>query len=370
MNSRVQNQYAPDYVSPPGETLLELLEDRGMSQAELARRTGRPKKTINEIIQGKTTITPKTALQLERVLGTPADFWNNRERQYRQHLARLEENTELAAQVEWLQNFPIKEIVKRGWIEGGDNVLQQLREVLNFFGVASPDQWEAIWCLDQSSVVFRKTTAYQSERGAIAAWLRQGELQAQEIDCRPFDDETFQQSLVEEIRPLTVEPPEVFQPELERLCAQAGVAVVFLPQLPRARVSGATRWLTPKKALIQLSLRYKTDDHLWFTFFHEAGHILLHGKRDLFLEDGTLDEEQEKEEEANRFAADTLIPPDDLARFLAQPQAVRRSKQGIRDFAHSLGIAPGIVVGRLQHDGDLPHSHCNDLKQTFAWAEE
>ena len=78
------------------------------------------------------------------------------------------------------------------------------------------------------------------------------------------------------------------------LCAHAGVAVVFVQELPNTGISGSTQWLTPTKALVQLSLRYKTDDQLWFTFFHEAGHILAHGKRQVFLETDQKDREEER----------------------------------------------------------------------------
>ena len=116
MSNPIQNQYAPDVVSPPGETLLEILEDRGMSQAELAERTGRPKKTINEIIKGKAALTPETAIQLERVLGTPASFWNNREQNYRDWLARQEERKALAEYIPWMKKFPLRAIIKLDWI--------------------------------------------------------------------------------------------------------------------------------------------------------------------------------------------------------------------------------------------------------------
>ena len=199
--------------------------------------------------------------------------------------------------------------------------------------------------------------------------MHRGEIEAAEIKSAIYDVNKFKEALLQ-IRTLTVKPPEIFQPEVVRLCAEAGVAVVFIPQLPKTRTSGATRWLNPNKALIQLSLRYKTDDHLWFAFFHEAGHILLHGKRDIFLEGKGVAsvEDQEKEEEANKFAADILIPPMKLKRFLASGQ--KRSKVGIKEFAAEIGIAAGIVVGRLQHDGILPPSHCNDLKCRFEWVSD
>lgn len=367
MSERMQNQYQPDYVSPPGETLAEALQERSMSQAELARRTGRPKKTINEIIKGKTTITPETALQLERALGIPARFWNNRQQQYDQHQAALQEEKQLRGHLDWLQRFSIRAMINLGWIREAPDDLDQLRELLNFLAIASPQQWDDLL---QTKAVFRKTAAYESDPADVTAWLRQGEIEAQNIHCRPYDAARFKKTLFEDIRPLTVHPPDRFVPELVRLCAGAGVAVVFVPQLPKARVSGATRWLTSEKALIQLSLRYKTDDHLWFSFFHEAGHILLHGKRDFFLENDE-DDQTEKEKEADKFAADLLIPPDELQTFLNSWTPGRYpSTTAVRAFASRIGVAPGIVVGRLQHDGHVPFTHFNNLKQRLAWVHE
>lgn len=365
MSNVIQNQYTPDYVSPPGETLEEVLEERGMTQAELALRMGRPKKTISEIINGKAAITPETALQLERVLGIRASFWNNRERHYQEALAYQEEQERLEKQVEWLSQIPVKDMIKQKWIQSYQDKVKQLREVLNFFAITSPEQWQEL--CGGAHVDFRKSIVFQSDPGAVTAWLRRGEIEASEIKCAIYNASTFKKTLLQ-IRILTVEPPEVFQPEVVRLCAEGGVAVVFVPQLPKTRTCGATRWLNPNKALIQLSLRYKTDDHLWFSFFHEAGHILLHGKRDVFLEEKDIQSfnSQDKEQEANKFAAEILIPPTDWQRFIASGRNF--SKARIQQFAMEIGIAPGIVVGRLQYDELLPNTHCNDLKRRFGWA--
>lgn len=366
MTDATCNQYMPDYVSPPGESLLERLEELGMTQAELARRTGRPQKTINEIIRGKASITPETALQLQRVLGTPASYWNNRQQQYLEHQARMRERAALSQEIDWLKRFPVKAMASKGWIQLCENKVDQLVEVLGFFGVASPEQWSAVW--DKPLVAYRRTKAFESKHEDISAWLRRGEIEAQDIYCQPYDAEAFRSALGE-ARGLTVQPPEVFCPGLVRLCARAGVAVVFVPQLPKARVSGATRWLTSDKALIQLSLRYRTDDHLWFTFFHEAGHILKHGKRDIFLEGATVDED--KESEADAFAADMLIPEQQLRDFLAKTPSDRYPRtESVRQFAAAVGIAPGIVAGRLQHEGRVPPSHYNGLKRRLKWVCE
>lgn len=362
----IENEFVPDYTVSPGESLLETLETLGMSQTELARRTGRPIKTINEIIQAKVAITPETAIQLERVLGVPASYWLRMEQNYREDLARLQDNKALQEQLPWLRDVPVNEMVKFGWIKKWSDQLDQLREVLRFYAVASVKQWQVFWDSQVAAIAFRQSTAFKVDTVGITAWLRQGELEAQVIDCQPFDAARFRKE-IETIRALTQEGPAVFVPELEKRSAACGVAVVFVPELPRTGVCGATRWLTSTKALIQLSLRYKTDDQLWFTFFHEAGHILLHGKRETFLEiEGSSNE---KEQEADEFAANQLIPTSQLQQFLATYQPPCVSRAAIEQFANQLGIAPGIVVGRLQHDGVIPPQNCNGLKRRLAWAE-
>ena len=228
MIRKIQNQFNPDYISPPGETLLETLEAIGMSQAELSERIGRPRKTINEIIKGKASITPDTALQLERVLGTPAHFWNNRESQYREALARIEEQGRLKNQLNWLKNFPLAEMIKKRWIKGFSDKVSQLEELLKFFGIATPLQWEKLW--DERGINFRTSSTFQINPYSIAAWLRKGEIEARSIKCKPFDSKAFRSAL-NHIRTLTNEPPEVFVSETERLCADSGVTLVFIQEL-------------------------------------------------------------------------------------------------------------------------------------------
>jgi addiction module HigA family antidote len=354
------NQYRPNTVSPPGETLLETLEALGLSQAALAERTGRPLKTINEIIKGKAAITPETALQLERVLGVPAHFWNNREAQYRDSLARQEELRRLSQHIGWLNQFPFREMVKLDWIEAEIDKVHRVQALLNFFGVASPERWYELWATP--NVAFRKSLSFKSDIGATSAWLRKGELDAMHINCESFNEDGFVEAL-RLVRNLTMIPQEKFIPETQALCARAGVAIVFVPELPKMRANGACRWITPNKAIIQLSLRYKSDDHLWFAFFHESGHILKHGKKDFFIEDEKYANDQ-KEMDANSFAEDMLIPRKLLNDFMAHG---RKSADAVSAFATELGIAPGIVVGRLQHEGYLERSHLNHMKRKLTW---
>ena len=357
------NQYCPDEVSPPGETLLEVLAERGITQAELAERTGRPRKTINEIVKGKSAITPETALQLERVLGISAAFWNVREAQYREFLAQQEEAKRFERELAWIEKFPLREMVKNRMIPESSDKMGKMYALLRFFGIASPDQWSSLWRdTTLEGAAFRKSKA--SNEYALAAWLRHGQIAGEQAACNEYDASAFREAL-REIRDLTVLPPSQFQPLLTELCRRCGVVVVFIRELPGSGASGATFWIRGhSRPVIMLSLRYKTDDQLWFTFFHEAAHILLHSKKDTFIEG--LDRHDVREREANEFAADFLIPKERLRAFVGRPGHL--SHERLRRFAAELGIAPGIVVGRLQHDKVLPITHCNALKRRLEWA--
>jgi len=345
-----------DYAVIPGETLLEHLEAKGMSQAELAARTGRPLKTINEIIKGKASITPDTALQLERVLGVSASFWNALERNYREKIAVQQERQRLKSSVGWLKKLPISELIRRGYLRRFQDEESQVAAALQFFGVSSTDTWERLWTAPD--VAFRRSPTFVASPGAVASWLRVGEIKGQQIQCQPFNRTLFKSNL-DIIRGMTTDDPEDIKKNLVNICKSSGVAVVFVAELPKTHLSGATQWLSPDKALIQLSCRHKSDDHFWFTFFHESGHILLHGKKDVFIEEqnGTGDA---PEREADAFASQTLVPPAKMKAFLGQWAG---DETTLVKFAKSLGIAAGIVVGQLQHRSVIAYHQFTHLRR-------
>ena len=140
VSESIRNEYLPDYVSVPGETLSEALEERAMTQADLAQRIGRSRKTINEIIRGKAPITPETALLLERALGIPARFWSNRESQYREALERIRQRHRLKGYLPWLKTMPYRQMIRQGWLNEDDDDIDQVQNLLSFFGVATPAQ--------------------------------------------------------------------------------------------------------------------------------------------------------------------------------------------------------------------------------------
>ncbi len=352
-----------DWVVVPGEILLEALHDRGVSQSELARRMGRPIKTINEIVNGKAAITPDTAIQLERTLGISASFWNNLESAYREQLARARAESELESVASWADAFPIKDLVRHKLIDPEPTKTGAVAALLAYFRVGSPTAWEKQWLAPTAS--FRGSPAFASSPPAVAAWLRWGEIAAADIQTQPFDAKRFRIAL-REIRKLTRKDFALIRPRVVELCAGAGVALAFTPEFSGTRLSGAARWLSGDKAVIQLSFRHKSDDHLWFSFFHEAHH-LLGRKREDFIDGPTVaaDSDDDAERQADRFARDSLLPPADYEGFVA---AGRFTEDAVRAFAKREGIAPGIVVGRLQRDDHLDPSHLNDLKKPILWA--
>jgi addiction module HigA family antidote len=352
--------FEPDYAIAPGATLQETIESLGISQAELAKRTGRPLKTINEIINGKAAITAETALQLEHVLGVPASFWNNLERNYREALASLKEAKALEEVHEWVKSFPVRELMKRNALAAYQDSIGLARALLQFFGVSSRAAWEQVWTSPQAA--YRRSSAFQSSSEATAAWLRLGEIEAKKIQVPEFNKSMFKLALARLPRVMGLPTTELKSLLIEE-CKSAGVKVVFVKELPGTRVHGAVRWVgdTP---VIQLSCRYKVEDVFWFTFFHEAGHVVLHGKRDVFLEDDSSN--GDKEDEANTFASNYLILETEWRKFLLSRNL---SEAGVTAFAKKLGIPAGIVVGRLQHEKKIHPSRLNFLRRRFDLTE-
>jgi HTH-type transcriptional regulator/antitoxin HigA len=350
--------YQPDAAIPPGETIREMLEAASMPQAELAQRMGRPANKLNEIIKGKRQITADTALELELALGLPASFWLNLEKNHQLTKARLAQEQLLEKESHFLASFPVKEMCKLSWIKKCDDIIAQTRELLSFFGITSFEQLKQIKAL---APAWRKAQHKEACEYALAAWLRQGMRLAQKITTSAFDPIGLR-SRLDTIRSFTRQAPEEFEPALTKLCAGHGVAVVFVRHLPKSYVGGAAYWLNDH-AVIQLSVRGKWADIFWFNFFHELGHVLLHlkSRKRIFLDDKKFSVASKIEDlEADQFAANTLIPEADykvlLSRCYTHPEVVKQ-------FADEIGIASGIVVGRLQHEDPVLHrSPLNKLR--------
>ena len=356
----------PDIAIPTGELLGEELEVRGVSQQELARRMGRPPQMVNERIHGKKALTPETALGLEKVLGIPASFWTNSESSYQLTKSRIEEREQLEREAEtWLHEFPVAEMVRRQVlaVQPRAKPWEKAHALLQFLGFSSFGQWEA---QTATAAGLRVTDSKRASRGALAVWLREGELDGYEQEAEPYSEARFRKAL-QALRHFTTSDPDLFSTQMHRRCAAAGIVVSFVKEYPKANATGAARWLQPDKGQIQLSLRHKTADMLWFSFYHEAEHLLGRHFKGARV-DGMKGIEQNAEEEAicDAFARDTLIPGDAWEAFTYKECF---SERDVREFAEESGIHPGIVVGRLQHEHFIPHHSLNHLKTRLVWSD-
>ncbi|KJR41801.1 addiction module antidote protein, HigA family [Candidatus Magnetoovum chiemensis] len=352
-------RYEPDYAVSPGEILEERLQVNNIKKSEFAKRSGISLKTLTQIIQGKYSLTAETAIKLERVTGVSANTWNNLESAYRLHKAKQEEIERLNNMSERTKVFPLKELIKRGLIQRYKDMAEASEQILRFFSVATYEAWDKKY--GGLGAHFRHSPSFKSTPECLASWLRIGEIHAETIDVKPYNKKSFISAL-NEIRGLTRSIHGECESKIKQLCSNAGVVAAIIPELPNIHLSGATRWLTNDKALLMLSLRYKSNDHFWFTFFHEAAHILFHGKGQSFLDDNDRDNNNKEENEANEFAANILIPPAEYDKFKKRGIFTRPS---IVDFAKEINIHSGIVVGRLQHDKLIEHDQFHRLKEPF-----
>lgn len=356
--------YNPDYSTHPGEYLEEVLESRNLKKKEIAERLAITDKTMSQIISGKSYIDAELAVKLENVLGISAGIWNGMNSEYRLYEAKLNEKHELSDNTQWLKNFPVKDLIKNGFIEADDNKEAQLKKLLAFFGVSNKDIWEVHYGNVLKAVCCKKTAVFEENKYHTVSWLRAGEKKAEGIETVEYIREKFK-AAINEIRKLTTGRIEDSSVKMVRLCAESGVALTFVPEFDKTHIWGITRWLSPGKALIVMSLRGKFNDFFWFTFFHEAGHILLHGKKNIFIERN--EKEVSKEEiEANDFAQNTIIPNNEYNDFIARS---RFDAASIRDFAGKQHVHAGIVAGRLAHDGKIEHPFAVRFREKFQFGK-
>jgi HTH-type transcriptional regulator / antitoxin HigA len=348
----IQNQYFPKSVPHPGETLAEKLEEMAMPRNEFALRTGKPEKTIIAVLKGESSITPDMALRFENVTKIPANFWMNHQQGYDVYMARLKRKVVIDEAEAWAKQFPLGDMIKKGWLPPVTTTQEKTAELLAFFGFSNHIAWEDYYFKKQLKVAFRISLAQSNEAYAISAWLRKGELQAAELYANTYSEKKFKEALPK-IKSIMANHPEGFFSQLQKICLEAGVKVVHTPCINKAPISGSTRWLNDTP-FIQLSGRYNRNDSFWFTFFHEAGHILLHGKKDIFLEKVEYsDKDLEKEEEADQFASKWTLTEEEEKEILS---ALPLREENIKEFAKQFTTHPAIIIGRLQHKKVIPYS--------------
>lgn len=356
MNTKNRYNFDPDYAVPPGQTLEEVLENLGMAQKELALRTGLTEQSILRILSGEQPITYDTATKLEMVTAVPSRMWNNLEMLYREQLSKLKFKQQLQEHASWLATIPIQELKERGILPDTDDQAELVQETLRFYGVSSVDAWQGLWSTPK--VAARRSSCFESLLGPASAWIRMGELQAQEVACPPFSASKFTEA-VHVIKKFTIQEPEEFTPLMSALCRDAGVALALVPKCKKVPWNGASKWLTSEKALIVLNLRGKGEDIFWFSFFHEAYHILQGKKKQLYIADNSKTDPEEIK--ADAFAANILIPKKYNDRIVAMT-----TKAEIVKLAAELGISAGIVAGRYRYLTNK-WEYFKDLTKSFVW---
>lgn len=343
-----------EYVIVPGDTILELLELNSMTQLDLSDKTGINKKTINEIIKGKAPITTTTALKLEYVFNIPASFWNNLESNYREVLERQKDFDSIIEDEKYLKNIPYNEMSKRNWdyIEITRSPFERVVNLRKFFSVASLGFNTEL----KRKLAFRKQDNDIFSYESLYCWLRYGEIQSNKIEYPKFDIIKLKEG-VEKIRSLTSYLFLDKIDEIKELLKECGVSLIFEPHLPNTYVNGVSYKITKDKAIIMISDRGKKDDILWFTLFHEIAHLIMHSKKEVFI-DGDNELKSSIEKEADDFAKNTLISKNAYDDFIKNNII---NEKTIRKFSKDNNIIPGILVGRMQKEGIIGYNEFNNL---------
>ena len=330
----------------PGEFVLEEINERSWTQVDLAEILGRPVAAINEIIMGKRGITPETAHGLAAAFGTSAEYWMNLDTQYQLWDSKKLDKTRhsnVTRKAKLYEVAPIKHMIKRGWIDQSNNVEVLEQAVLDFFGCETLED-------EISSVPFAAKMSTAHVSSSHKAWVHRAARLARAIQTKPFTASSIA-DLRPQLKDLLHEPQEIRQ--IPKLMAEHGIRLVIVEHLPQTKIDGAAFWFDDMSPVIVLSLRYDRIDNFWFVLLHEIDHI-AHRDRisaeevtlTLLSEDGQAKPSQEMR--ANKFAAAFLIPPEQIKGFIDRKRPLFQNRD-IVNFATTIGIHPGLVVGQLHH---------------------
>ena len=338
-------------TTPPGATIKEQLKDRGMSQKEFAARMDMSEKHISKLINGEVQLTSEVAVRLEMVLGVPAKFWNNLEGIYREKLIKAEAENAMDKDEEIAKKLPYNEMAKYGWVPETRVLKEKVVHLRKYFELVELSLLENIQI---TRIACRRLAVTEKSDLALLAWAQEARIKAREIETAPINVKGLMNS-IPKIRLMTVMKAKEFSPKLKSMLAECGIALVFLPHLQGSFLQGAS-FIDGNKIVVGLTTRGKDADKFWFSLFHELAHIILGhiGQMNGISEDD--------EQAANSWSGDTLIPGNDFAEFVDRKSF---SASSIRAFAEKQGIAPGIVVGRLQKEGCIKHSALNELKDHY-----
>ena len=345
-------------VAHPGELLRAKLEERGWTQNDLATIMGRPVRLVTEIVTGKRSITPETAVELGAALGTTAQWWMEQEFVHRLSQVNKVDVPKVSRRARLFALGPVNEMVKRGWLEQSRDIAVLEQRFMQFTDADNLDVPPTFY-----AHAFRKSTTYRTDTPAQTLWLFRVQQLAGLVTATGYSDGNYRE-IVESLRELVPSPEEVRH--VPRLLADAGVRLVIVEPLKGARIDGVCFWLADDAPVVAISMRYNRIDYFWHTLMHELAHLKNqdgldndHATVDVEV-DGETDSTLVHEREANRIATENLVPRDALENFIARLSPLYSSR-AIRGFAATNWTHPGIVVGQLQHRGEVPYSKYRQL---------
>ncbi len=328
---------------PPGDFLLEILEDRGWSQKDFAEIIGRSAKTVNEIIKGKTSITPATAKDIAAATDTNAMFWMNLETAYQLHHDRGEPSPKIARHARLRSLYPVRDMVLRGWITASTDPALLEEQIKGFFGLENIEDEPRLM------IAAKKTGLPENINGAQRAWLFRVKQLASAMQVRPYSATTLR-AAISKLRQMLVIPDDIRR--VPKILDECGIRFVIVEHVPSSKIDGVCFWLDAKSPVIGLSLRLDRIDNFWFVLRHEIEHVLNGDGREVAVVDADTGEVRAsdvtaEELRADLAAADFCVPSVDMADFIVRHGRII-SESHIENFAARMGVHPGLVAGQVR----------------------
>lgn len=320
-------------ATPPGATIKEQLNARGMSQKEFSARMDMSEKHISRLINGEVQLTPDVAVRLEMVLGVPAKFWNNLEAVYREKLVKAEAENAMDADAELARQFPYSEMSRLGWVPKTRDVREKVVYLRKYFEVV---ELSLLGSRQITRIACRRLAITEKSDLALMAWAQEAKIKARGVQTAPINIKGLI-AAVPDIRKMTVLKPVEFCPKVKKNLVNCGIALIFLPHLKGSFLQGAT-FIDGNKIVVGLTARGRDADKFWFSLFHELAHIVLGHVGQV---NGVSDED---EKAADEWLGNTLIKAKEFDDFRAEQDY---SEQNVLKFAGEQGVAPGIIVGRM-----------------------
>lgn len=345
-----------DSPRTPGEVLRDMLTQRGWTQDELALIMGISRVSVSNLIAGRSGITAEMASTLAAALGTSPAFWMRLDAVYR--LSRLrKDHSPIERRAKLFQMVPIRDMQKRGWIGEVSSLAELETELAGFFGQPVGDE------APEFGVATRKTGPDGALTPAERAWCFEARRLAGTFLASRFVPSSMDR-LASKLRKLAAFPKEARH--TPTLLADFGIRFVVVEPIAGAKIDGAAFWLDDASPVIAVSLRFDRIDAFWFTVLHEWAHIKNGDGASLdtnLVGENAMTEKHTFdviEQRANKAAASVLLQPEDLDSFVRRVGPLY-SKKRIIQFAHTVKIHPGIIVGQLQHRGEITYAANRDL---------